>query len=529
MVDCSFKLKLLALPICVVFVASSSMTKANDDTFTQIGPWRCVYPPFPTERIFPCKKVLFDKQFADKPEIVFVNNIGPIEDLRGRLDVGGFQPLLRVGGGSRGRPPHGGEASGYFIAVGRHPPQVESGHAKPRYVVLMVMYAPPGSNGGKNTCSVTYAVDSSAGTTTSASNTFKQSYGVSVTGSYGKISNIEGSLSFTYSKTDESTDSLEIKKSKDKEISLAGPSVDGINHDYDVIVIWLNPEVNLAMTSNSGEWTFADSDKAVIRQVPVAWLKNPLCRKDDQHKMCIPDNVREDLKKYGLNESEWPEIVRRDPLANADPSAPLDPNRFASINMNWGYYPPPGPTDQVPVLKDQRMSSRTISNESKATDAFGVGVTLTGTAGFADIAKVSFKNINTWDWTYTSSKMGSAGKTETALLTIGGPSYNYPQTAPSELNVFIDKIYKTFAFTLEGGHKIALKGTVVSASKGPVSGADVYLHVNGVEQRTFTNNHGEWTFFGVVNGPCDVASSTGASQKISDCGITRSDIVLQQP
>ena len=61
----------------------------------------------------------------------------------------------------------------------------------------------------------------------------------------------------------------------------SGASV-GINHDYDVVLLWLNPVVNLVVTgTDSALWTGYrfDPDDPVnemdVVPVYVAWLKNP--------------------------------------------------------------------------------------------------------------------------------------------------------------------------------------------------------------------------------------------------------------
>jgi hypothetical protein len=337
------------------------------------------------------------------------------------------------------------------------------------------------------------------------------------------------SLSFTYAKTDTSTETLDIKKSTDQKITIPGPSLDGLDHGHDLIYLWLNPEISLALTSSSGEWTFSGPDKAIIRALPVSWLRDPSCRKDDHHLDCIPDDVREDLRKYGINESDWAGIVQRDPLANADPSAPLDPKRFVSLNFTYGYYPPVLPTDPVQTLTKMISTSKTSTNETKATEDFKVALTLSAEGDFLGVAKVSLKNTDTWDWTYTSSKTDSAGTSESSTVTIGAPGYNYPQTAPTNLSIYFDTIYKTFAFTLDRGQPIALKGTLVNANRKPISGADISLVVNNVMHRTFTNLRGEWRFPGIMNGPCEIQFS-GISKKLPECSIR--DIVklqLNQP
>ncbi len=70
----------------------------------------------------------------------------------------------------------------YYIAQG---PKLRRGTAQAKYLVLTVVYAPPGANGGRGASSVKYAVGSTTGTTTSGSQSFKNANTVSFEGSGG--------------------------------------------------------------------------------------------------------------------------------------------------------------------------------------------------------------------------------------------------------------------------------------------------------------------------------------------------------
>lgn len=192
-----------------------------------------------------------------------------------------------------------------------------------------------------------YEAGSSSGTTTSVSDTFKQSYSIAVETSGGRFGNGGGGgLSFTYSRSETSDQSLEIKKSRNTKLMVPGPSVDGIDHDRDLIYVWLNPQINLALTSTSAAWTFAGTGTAVIKRLYAGCLKTPSCTQDAKHPTCIPQNERDDLKQYGITEQDFPDILQRDVLATG--VAP-DPKRFKPLNFTFGYEPPFSPTDPVPT------------------------------------------------------------------------------------------------------------------------------------------------------------------------------------
>ena len=115
-------------------------------------------------------------------------------------------------------------------------PPSPSGTVQPKYKILTVVFAPPGTQGGGSTSSVTYGSGSTTGSTVSASNSFKQSYSISVTKEVGFLGT-GGSLgaSFGYGRNSSNSNSLDIKKAISTEINHRGPSIDGIDHDRDQI------------------------------------------------------------------------------------------------------------------------------------------------------------------------------------------------------------------------------------------------------------------------------------------------------
>ncbi|MGH6847795.1 MAG: hypothetical protein ACREC0_10250 [Methylocella sp.] len=110
----------------------------------------------------------------------------------------------------------------------------------------------------------------------SVSNSFKKSItiSVSVKGGISEVSDTVGG-SFTYAKSTTNTQGLDIKKSTTSKIQDAGPSSDGIDHDHDLIYLWLNPKIDLAVTRSSVAWALNGSDEAVIQYVYVGELKDP--------------------------------------------------------------------------------------------------------------------------------------------------------------------------------------------------------------------------------------------------------------
>ncbi len=168
----------------VVLVALGLLARtayAGDDTFTQIGTWKCDTSVGPAPIICPTSN--FPQPFGGTPSMVVqacsFAVIGCAVLFEGDAWMGytvtalGFTPKVPYNAiqlpGARVVPTDPW-VRGTWIAVG---PKIFHGTVLPKYMILTVIYAPPGTNGGHSTSSVEYAAGSSTGTTTSASQTFK--------------------------------------------------------------------------------------------------------------------------------------------------------------------------------------------------------------------------------------------------------------------------------------------------------------------------------------------------------------------
>jgi hypothetical protein len=130
------------------------------------------------------------------------------------------------------------------------------------------------------------------------------------------------------------------------------------------------------------------------------------------------------------------------------------------------------------------------------------------------LAKGKLKDSAKWTWTNKSENSTSTGTSESATLSIGGPAYGYP--GPTQLCVYYDTIYKTFAFDLVPPETLPLAatGTLVNAAGEPESYEQVTLVDRGVKQITFTNAKGESSFYGSVSGPATIEAVGVARQTV---------------
>jgi hypothetical protein len=418
----------------------------------------------------------------------------------GAACVDGTTAHCIINGKSGTRECVGGRFTPCFPDDGGTPPGGGQGTVTPKYYVLTVVYSPPGTQGGRSSSSVVYGASSTTGTTTSSSNSFKQNYSVSVNAGGGFLGSVQGGLSFSYGRSTTDSQSLEIKKSGNTTIRADGPSQDGINHDHDLIYLWLNPKILLSMTSSSAAWTFTGTDTAEIQYVYVGWLKDP---------SKMPPGVTQALSRHGITaDKDFADILRRDPFAGGRRvplpvvPQPLDPARFQSVHTTFPYEPPYSATDPVPTYTFSLANSSTSTVGTSTQDDYKVGVSVSGGVDFLGLAKSSLKTEDSWNWTNTSSQASSAGTSESATVTIGGPAFGY--TGPTEMEVYYDTVYKTFLFRPLEGVVVAFKGTVATSAGKPLPMREVSMIANGVHYRTFTNAKGEYRFFGSIRGPVKI-------------------------
>jgi hypothetical protein len=461
--------------IMLILLMSPSLAMvaaAESDTFTQVGSIKAGTrgggPPGWQSPI-----ITFQQEFDAPPDVIVSFNHIPrvqlwnpvdygIRTLSGNLDVKaegitskGFQAVISSDGYSSA----GDYAGISWIAVGRKPPLHLSGVVIPKYIVLTVIYAPPGTDGGHSTSSVSYQAGSTTGTSISASQSFKSGNA----NSFEATGTIFGSgVSFEYSRSRTDAQSMEIKKSTTATITQLGPSQDGINHDEDEIWLLLKPHVSMDLTSTSAAWMLTNVP-ASIQRVYVGWLNG--------HES-MPAGIATAFRAAGITALDYTNILARDPLAN-DSSA-IDSNRYVLLKTSYPYAPPLHTNDPVPTTTVNVSDSSLSSVGTTTEDDYKVGMFLSVTAGgFFDFAKATFKNTATWEWTSKFNQTSSSGTVQSAIVTIGGPAYGY--SGPTSLQIYIDNIYKTFAFAIVpvSTQQTTVKGTLKSVDVKPLVTAQV--------------------------------------------------------
>jgi hypothetical protein len=401
----------LLVALLLVAAVVANLAHAADDQLVQIGQWSCQCTWLGGNT---CSTVKFAKPFGAAPDLsIAFNGFGPTGAAvsAGSVTSRGFLPSLQ--GGCTMAAPHG-SFQGNWIGVGS---ELISGSVVPSYIVLTVVYAPPGANDGKSKSNVEYSASSTTGTTTTATQSFKVSNTLSFDGSAGILGNGIGiGTQFEFSRSVTDTQSLDIKKTILSKIGVGGPSHDGVDHDEDEIWLLLNPIVNLAVSPSTAEWMLSsDNSKNAVQWLQVGQLNgNP--------KYSISTGLAAQLASAGITSAEFQKILKDDPLActdwsqcgsspNISPST--IPDRFNLINCQIPYEPPGSSTGSAaPVVSWQQTNSSTSTINHSVTDEYSVGLTIKQTGDYLGFAMETLKDTTNWTWTNKSEGSTQTGTSD---------------------------------------------------------------------------------------------------------------------
>lgn len=369
------------------------------------------------------------------------------------------------------------------------PPRTVKGTLRPKYMILTVVYAPPGTNGGKSSSQVEYGNGSTTGTTLSTSSAFKAGVKVTASAGGGLFGGATVTSEFEATKTATDTSSLDVKKSSTNIIRAPGGGKDGIDHDKDLIYLWLNPKVNLTITGSNVEWSLGVDGPAMrVTYSYVGWLKNP---------QTMQPNLKQLLASAGITEADFPAILAADPFARG--ATAIDPNRFVQTTTTLPYIPPYSAADAVPTWTYQQKGETVAAAATKVENETAVGLSIEASVDFAGLAKSSLKVADTFKWTASNTRGRSEGANQSASVTVGGPAFGY--TGPIDIAVYWDTLYNSFMFAPAPDLTVTAQGTVTDAAGRPAANREIALEVGGAVRRTFTDARGQYRFVGTPKGP----------------------------
>ncbi|MGB6303085.1 MAG: hypothetical protein WBF45_04985 [Acidobacteriaceae bacterium] len=402
-----------------------------------------------------------DSQYLGQGQIVYTTTLKEMQDELAGLRAGEQIECAAIGG-------------------------IQDGQILPRYQILTIIYAPPGTAGGKSSSYVDYSTGSTLGTTIDVSNSFKKDFSITAGLSVGGGGNSASvSLDNDWSVQQTTTDDYKVTSSGKNEVKVPGPATDGIDHNYDEIWLCLNPLIQVQIAGTKLTYTPGINGTPMQQiYVYVSELKNPSSMRAD---------VAATLKAKGFTAADYAAILAADPFANG--SGSIDTRRFQETSTTFPYEPPPTAQD-MPTI-----TSYSLTNDSTSTVTMnnGTGYTITlsasVSAGFGGIASATVSTKDSWAWTQTNSTANSSGTTSSATVAVADPSYGYAGDV-AQVAVYWDTLFNSFMFSaIPTGNPFAT-GILYDHNHMPIIGQKVVLTVPGHIFQTYTDKKGVYRFVG---------------------------------
>jgi len=321
------------------------------------------------------------------------------------------------------------------------------GRLRPKYVVLAVVYAPPGS-----ASYVQYGTTTMVSTATTLGSSFVSQVSQSISLTTSGISGTSGSTASTnFTQQQDTSSSVTISKSSSLAITVPGPASDaaGLDHNYDVIYVWLNPVANVTLSTGKVVWRGYQYDgrdpigNMEIVPLYVYQLKNP---------STIGPDVANRLARTwdtsgpgGLTPADYSAILALDPFWNGSGTVDLTRYWGPVVGETIAYVPPPAGGQPITTLYVQ-------TNEITTTQGQGAQVTYSvsfsseyGSPVFGELLSEDLKSSSSLTLTNKWSQTQTQKVNQTASVSVTGPAYSANYTGPTAFNVYQDYyIYGTF-------------------------------------------------------------------------------------
>ncbi|MDP9008954.1 MAG: hypothetical protein M3N91_09670 [Pseudomonadota bacterium] len=314
--------------------------------------------------------------------------------------------------------------------------------------------------------SVTYSSGFLNGTSVSTNQSFVNNVTLKVTNSGNFITPVgisgsaSGSVSVGWSQETDSSSSLAIQNQDSSGLVVPGPvsSAAGVDHNYDIVYVWINPELSYTVFPGS-EVDFAGvayDQRDTVTGMDVV----PLTIGQLNGAQTIPSDLQARIGRTwdtvlgGLTPTDFAAIMAVDPFVK-NPS--FNPNTDTSGRFEF-----PGvnnsPRDliinYIPAAAGEQPSTSTYTSLYNSTSTIGQGAKSTFTLGISFDGSVSFVNAvkteisvsNTMTTTNQWSHAVGGGTSQTANFSIVGPASTDNYSGPTALQVWKDNIYGTFMF-----------------------------------------------------------------------------------
>ena len=374
-----------------------------------------------------------------------------------------------------------------------------SGYVNLKYIVLGVTYAPPGTQSF-----VQYADSTTVGTSNALNGSFSSDVGLKVAvsstisggvtvpdvgGTFGWSDTTTDTFSTNFTDETDTSSSVAISSTDSWTTKVPGPlsAYVGVDHDYDVIWLWLNPLLNFTIYQNGTPhnitWTGYSYDADDVPEMDIygvylGWLTGRLSSPGPGTSDFAP--LQRAWAGLASNEQVWPAGTSPslvDPtdyaaIAAADPfsitsytvTVPTTPagnqtssdGRFTLTGNQVVDYVQPGPGGQpyTQALTESTTKTQTQGEGAKYTTQLGYSWENKFTASFlagswsSDVtASDTLTFINQWSTTNTKATgVTATGSVTGPPCTVSGAVCSPVYTGPTEYEVFEDNVYGTFMF-----------------------------------------------------------------------------------
>jgi hypothetical protein len=359
------------------------------------------------------------------------------------------------------------------------------GWVNPKFMVLGVLYAPPG-----NRSSVSYSNNTVVGSSTSVADSFANATNMTITMTndikiLGFTASATTTASTSYTQENENSSSVSVSQTTTRTSTLAGftDPATGLNHNYDLIVVWLNPILKFSAGTTRIHWEGygydmndpvypADMD---IVHVPVGCLNgafqpphamSPTCdaliNGPLQRTWAQPN---EDGSSPGLTGVVPCVIGSGTDLCSLLESDPFGVPGFAITPPSPGSYTTSdgrftachnaqchSTFNFQPYFTDSYSQSYSTTNTESQTSTrtFSVGFSVDRGLKFTAFHykfQGNLKIADTLTWRHRFNRQTSQGNTSAAQFSLVGPEPGY--SGPSQFIIYQDNLYGTFVFNAQ--------------------------------------------------------------------------------
>jgi hypothetical protein len=335
------------------------------------------------------------------------------------------------------------------------------GYVNPKFAVLGVTYAPPGPQSF-----VQYTNSTLVSNTSSVSNSFASGYTVTVkigtSGIFGWLGGTANTTSSTsWGQETDTSSSTTVSKQTQISLQVPGPADPyvGVDHDYDIIWVWLNPVELFTLTNNGAiQWngygySTQDQNAMDVIGVYVGCLNGVFSQSSCNSQYETPfarswaASPAQDWPSGqgpGLTSTDLQNILAADPYGQCTGPSPVgasacpspDSTRFTlTFNQNIDYQqPPPGGQPFTTTFTESytTASSSETSYTHTHSQTFGREEVFStqGTKAIFGIGfDLSISITRTIQHTHKASTLFQTSNTSTATASITGPPCNVVNNA----------------------------------------------------------------------------------------------------